>query len=99
MKTFIIDAKEINTWDNFHDVFYSVFEFPSYYGRNMDAWIDCMTDLDDTVFTYIKNVSEIIDGDIYNSLIECSAFANYRFIESGKPVIAFAFWENDQYVQ
>jgi RNAse (barnase) inhibitor barstar len=39
-----IDAQEISDWDSFHDVFARVFEFPDYYGRNMDAWIDCMTD-------------------------------------------------------
>jgi RNAse (barnase) inhibitor barstar len=42
-----IDAQEISDWDSFHDVFARVFEFPDYYGRNMDAWIDCMTDVVD----------------------------------------------------
>lgn len=48
MQTTIVDipAHEITDWDSFHDVFKRVFGFPDFYGRNMDAWIDCMTDLD-----------------------------------------------------
>jgi hypothetical protein len=33
-------------WDSFHDVFAEVLGFPGYYGRNMDAWIDCVTHAD-----------------------------------------------------
>ena len=42
-----IDASRITSWDTFHDVFAKDFGFPDFYGRNMDAWIDCMTCLDD----------------------------------------------------
>lgn len=40
-----IDASDINNWEKFHDYFYKEFNFPGYYGRNMNAWIDCMSDL------------------------------------------------------
>ena len=42
-----IPVSEIVDWDSFHTVFASVLGFPSYYGRNLDAWIDCMTYADD----------------------------------------------------
>ena len=42
-----IDARQITDWASFHDVFDKVMGFPDFYGRNMDAWIDCMTSLDD----------------------------------------------------
>jgi len=42
-----IDASLILDWGSFHDVFAEAFGFPSFYGRNMDAWIDCLTYLDD----------------------------------------------------
>jgi len=36
-----VDA--ITDWASFHDVFMHTLGFPDFYGRNMDAWIDCMT--------------------------------------------------------
>ena len=42
-----IDAGAIQDWDDFHSAFSKAFGFPSFYGRNMDAWIDCLTHLDD----------------------------------------------------
>ena len=42
-----IDATEIVDASTFHSVFATAFGFPPYYGRNMDAWIDCLTFLDD----------------------------------------------------
>jgi barstar (barnase inhibitor) len=42
-----IDADRIVDRASFHSVFGEAFGFPDFYGRNMDAWIDCMTHLDD----------------------------------------------------
>jgi RNAse (barnase) inhibitor barstar len=42
-----IDTTKIRDWASFHEVFSEAFGFPDFYGRNMDAWIDCMTSLDD----------------------------------------------------
>jgi len=41
-----IDTRRITDWASFHDVFAEVFGFPGFYGRDMDAWIDCLTYLD-----------------------------------------------------
>ena len=41
-----IDSNRIKNRDFFHDCFSKAFGFPYFYGRNMDAWIDCMTSLD-----------------------------------------------------
>ncbi|MDE1162311.1 MAG: barstar family protein [Acidobacteriaceae bacterium] len=41
-----LDCKNIRDWESFHSEFAQVFGFPAFYGRNMDAWIDCMTSLD-----------------------------------------------------
>jgi hypothetical protein len=43
-----IDAREISDFATFHTVFARTFAFPDFYGRNMDAWIDCMSNLDDS---------------------------------------------------
>ena len=42
-----IAADQISDWDSFHSVFQAALGFPEFYGRNMNAWIDCMTDIDD----------------------------------------------------
>jgi Barstar (barnase inhibitor) len=42
-----IPTNQTAGWDSFHSVFQAVFGFPSFYGRNMNAWIDCMTYLDE----------------------------------------------------
>ena len=41
-----IDGTRLRDWEALHNVFASEFGFPDFYGRNMDAWIDCMTSLD-----------------------------------------------------
>jgi RNAse (barnase) inhibitor barstar len=41
-----IDCSRIHDWSSFHEEFDRVFAFPEFYGRNMDAWIDCMSSLD-----------------------------------------------------
>jgi RNAse (barnase) inhibitor barstar len=40
-----LDTAEIVDWSSFHDACHRAFGFPDFYGRNMDAWIDCMSDL------------------------------------------------------
>jgi hypothetical protein len=47
MKTKIIEipGNEIKNDSDFHDIFSKIFGFPTWYGKNMDAWIDCMSTL------------------------------------------------------
>lgn len=42
-----VDADLITDWPTFHKVFSDIFGFPGFYGCNMDAWIDCLSCLDD----------------------------------------------------
>ncbi|WP_206361205.1 barstar family protein, partial [Pseudomonas viridiflava] len=37
------DANLISDWQTFHNVFAEQFGFPVFYGRNMDAWVDCLS--------------------------------------------------------
>jgi RNAse (barnase) inhibitor barstar len=45
MKTININMSQITDWESFHKVFSEVMGFPDFYGRNINAWIDCMSDL------------------------------------------------------
>lgn len=94
-----LDARRITGWDTFHDVFAEAFGFPDFYGRNMDAWIDCMTYLDDpaagmssvhavpggVVVIELEHVSEFMIRcpDQYTAVVECAAFVNWRRIQTG----------------
>ena len=91
-----IPADRITDWDTFHSVFQTALGFPEFYGRNMNAWIDCLTCLDDgmTRFTVADGdaLTLRIDGaadfqrrcpEQYQALIECAAFVNFRRMEAG----------------
>jgi len=100
-----LDARRIRDWDTFHTVFAEVFGFPSFSGRNMNAWIDCMTDLDDpgTGMTAVHGtVSDpvvlcldhagALPAELREAISECAAFVNWRRIELGNPaILALAF--------
>ena len=103
-----IDGSKITDWDSFHKCFSETLGFPAFYGRNMNAWNDCMTCLDDpeagltsvhlaTGDMLVLCVSEAAAlkkrcPDIYDSLVECSAFVNFRRVEKGRPaVLALSF--------
>jgi RNAse (barnase) inhibitor barstar len=107
MKIVEIDCDKIRDWNSFHEYFKNLFGFPDFYGRNMDAWIDCLGYLDEdddmtklkidkgTVLTLqLKNVASFRNKctDIYAALIECSAFVNYRRTGKGEnPILALSF--------
>ncbi len=104
-----IDCGNINDWESFHDEFNRVFGFPEFYGRNMDAWIDCMTSLSEPndkmtdihceegkmITIELEDVKEFKSRcpEQYYAVIECTAFVNWRLIESGQqPVLALSFY-------
>ena len=93
-----IDGSAIADWDGFHDAMSDAFGFPAWYGRNMDALIDLMTYLDEDKATtgFSVGAGEIVVlelgnarafrercPEIYDGLVACSAFVNWRRIESG----------------
>jgi hypothetical protein len=98
-----IDARRIRDWDSFHDVFREAFGFPAFYGRNMNAWIDCLTSLDDPedgltsihapsggmVVLQLDNVSDFASRlpEQYAAVVECSAFVNWRRMEVGQKPV------------
>lgn len=94
-----IDCARIRSESTFHDVFAGGFGFPDFYGRNMDAWIDCMTYLDEPdagmskitvpkgecLTLHLENVADFArrTPQLFNTLTRCVAFVNYRRIENG----------------
>lgn len=94
-----IDASEIVDWPSFHSVFAKAFGFPASYRHNMDAWIDCMTGLDDpesemsAVHVPSNGIVliKLVNAKAFASrcpeqaaaLSECAAFVNWRRCEQG----------------
>lgn len=110
MRIVTIDLARVTDWDTFHAVFAESMGFPGFYGKNMDAWIDCMTYVDDrdagmsrvTVEPgeVLTLQLESIDGfatrcpEQYAALIECTAFVNWRRIETGdNAVLALSYYK------
>lgn len=100
MPTVRIDGRRLTDWDSFHTAFAEVFGFPDFYGRNLDAWIDCMTSLDspedglttihgsptDPVVIHLANPAAV-PSELLDALSDCSAFVNWRRVEAGEPAI------------
>jgi hypothetical protein len=110
MKRVKIDCDSIRDWDSFHDTFAAGFGFPGFYGRNLDAWIDCMSNLDDPdsgmttitcdrgdyVLLELENMQRLRKErpDLYEAIVECSAFVNWRRVEAGRtPLLMLSFCE------
>jgi hypothetical protein len=103
----LIRTEEITDWESFHEAFKQEMGFPDFYGMNMNAWIDCLTYLDegDGMSRYNLAEGEMMHielsdtnsfktrlPEIFNGLIECSAAVNQRYTEAGKaPKIALVF--------
>ncbi len=104
-----INCSLIVNRDTFHDVFHEAFGFSAFYGRNMDAWIDCMTSLDeeDGMRSVTIKPGEVLTlqlnnykdfkarcPDIAQDIIECSAFVNWRRNDTDEgSVLALSFYE------
>jgi hypothetical protein len=98
-----LDCNRILDWDSFHSVFAEVFGFPDSYGRNMNAWIDCMSYLDEpdagmsSVSVPTGGVLRLqLDGvreftarcpDQYADLIESACFVNWRRSSEGNGAV------------
>jgi RNAse (barnase) inhibitor barstar len=98
-----IDADGIVDWETFHAVFASAFGFPDFYGCNMNAWIDCLTYLDEpeAEMTNVhvasgESLTLIIDHagqfksrcpEQFAALVECAGFVNWRRIDIGNPPV------------
>jgi len=102
-----IPTSRIVDWDSFHDVWSEVLGFPDFYGRNLDAWIDCLTSVDedggmtglvvaagDVLTLRLEEGKAFRDRcpNLYGAIIECAAFVNWRRLEVGeRAIIAVAF--------
>lgn len=94
-----LDGSSINDWTSFHDASRAAFGFPDFYGRNMDAWVDCLSTLrdDDGMSSFMLGADEMLEiellhakilrqnaPDILDALEDCTAEINERYLENGE---------------
>ncbi|TCW83177.1 barnase inhibitor [Burkholderia sp. SRS-46] len=97
MNKFNVDGRAIADWPAFHDFFVETFQFPAYYGRNMDAWNDCMSDYcyeRGMVSLHIDNAVELkaMNREVFDALVDCCAFINWRATKAGgDPLMVLSF--------
>lgn len=93
-----INFNKIANWESFHSVFSEVMGFPDFYGNNNNAWIDCMSYIDDKESGMSKvtvspgeSLEMLIVGteqvtekvpEVFIGFMEIVAAVNQRFIES-----------------
>ena len=98
-----LDTNRITDDESFHSVFADVFGFPEFYGRNLNAWIDCLTSLDDpeagmtavhappggVLVLELEHVTEFAGRcpRQYQYIVECAAFVNWRKIAIGDSAV------------
>jgi hypothetical protein len=98
-----IPVHEIVDWDSFHTVFSAALGFPEFYGRNLNAWIDCMHSVDDPdsgmtcpaipsggmMTLAISDVDHFRRRcpEQYEALAECVAFVNQERVAKGQPPV------------
>jgi hypothetical protein len=103
MATVRLDGAVISDWPSFHRECQVKFGFPDFYGRNMDAWIDCLSTLRDndgmSAFTLAPDevlqieiaTSSVLHNQatgILDTLLDCVEAINERYIENGeKPAV------------
>ncbi|MBA1363834.1 barstar family protein [Burkholderia gladioli] len=94
MTNVLIDTNKITDWPSFHRVFSQIFGFPSFYGNNMDALVDCLSYLDDPeaemTSLHVKpgetlaiQLGAVVSfrrrcPDLFEALQDACAFVNWR---------------------
>ena len=66
-----IDGAEILSRDDLHDALSRQLSLPEYYGRNLDALYDCLTELSEPTELHLVNKAELtVNLGIYAEVFE-----------------------------
>ena len=83
-----IDGRMLTDWEGFHSVFAEKLGFPSYYGRNMNAWNDCFYSLPDE-----SSILTLAEGDIV-----WLDLRHYKDLRARQPELAEAILDGAAFV-
>lgn len=87
----LIDGAAVRSRDELHDTLAQQLALPAYYGRNLDALFDCLTDVCDPCEIVVRNAEELfahlgIYADILQDVLRDAAAENpslHLVIEGG----------------
>jgi RNAse (barnase) inhibitor barstar len=97
-----LSGTEICEWGSFHDACARELGFPPLYGRNMNAFIDCLSYLDqnDKMSRFALVPGEVLElrlndsnqlqniaPDVLRALVDSVGSMNQRYPERGKPLL------------
>ncbi len=107
-----INCGKIHDWESFHIVFSETLGFPAFYGRNMNAWIDCLTSLDSPddglttvhckpfdVLTIQLDDVILLPDEVYEAIQDCAAFVNWRRLQVGESAVVAISCNRDKPVK
>ena len=78
MSTVKLNGEQLTDWDAFHTLSQQTFGFPAFYGRNISAWIDCLSYLrDDESMSGIR----LAEDEVLTIALSHSALVQQRFPE------------------
>ncbi len=63
MKSYIVDFSGTTDKNSIHECIKNALELPEYYGKNLDALHDCLSEITDAVIT-LKNIDVLYSLDI-----------------------------------
>ena len=62
MKKYIVDFRKVNNIAEAHKELKESLSFPDYYGENLDALNDCLSEIESEHLIYVLTYKEIFDG-------------------------------------
>ena len=82
----ILDGRKMHDYDEVYDEFSRVMSFPDYFGRNLNALDECLSDLEwlglDSYIIFINNADEVLKSEAeggFDGLIEIFVNAAKEF--------------------
>ena len=103
MQKIVLDSRLIVDWTSFHNVFADLFGLPAFYGRNMNAWIDCVSSLDDpdsgmtsvavapgeVVLLHVDHANDFAKRcpEPFSAMVDGVAFVNWRRSQDGESAL------------
>jgi hypothetical protein len=97
MASVTLETHEIRDFASFHDWCAKAFGFPNFYGRNMNAWVDCLSYLsagdgmssfqlsqNEHLFVHVPEFEAFSKRvpEVSSALLECTAAVNRRYVEA-----------------
>lgn len=99
-KKFTVDFNDVHYYLELHKAIKEGMKFPDYYGENLDALWDCLTDMiDNDVEIYLKNYQYVESADKDYSEKLLTVFHDAKHYDDDSYVGARVFVERDGKVE